>query len=171
MGLDFDITSAPPDATQIEAARAELAAERLRLRTIDRRYIVVAIAVIAAIQCFIFFVAIPIVKNPGTTEGGIVFILVYSVPYLFFAVFAVGCTKHHYHADVPRKVLRAAEAALTEATPDDLNALREAYQTHAPLKAYQSQVTAQGRRLFKGELEAMQRWLNDAVGGGKIEVA
>lgn len=163
MGLDFDITTAPPDAASIAAARAELAAERLRLRAVDKRYIAVAIAIVAAIQCFIFFVAIPIVKNPGATEGGIVFILVYSIPYLFFGVFVVGCTKHHYQADVPRKALRTAEAALVEAEQHDIDTLRDAWQAHAPLNAYQSQVASQGRALFKGELEAMRRWLDEQV--------
>ncbi len=163
MGLDFDITMAPPDAERIAAARNELAAERLRLRAIDKRYIAIAIAVIAAIQCFIFFVAIPIIKEPGNTEGGIIFILVYSIPYLFFAVFAVGATKHHYSVDVPRKALRAAEAALLEAEQQDLDALRDAYQAHAPLDAYHSQVLSQGRALFKGEVEAMRRWLDEQV--------
>lgn len=167
MALDFDITAAPPDAARIASARAELGAERRRLRAIDKRYIAVAIAVVALLQCFIFLVAIPIVTGPGSTEGGIVFILVYSIPYLFFAVFAVGATKHHFQVDVPRKALRAAEAALQEAEPTDIEALRDAYQTHAPLQAYRTQVAAQGRVLFKGEVEAMRQWLD----GRKVEAA
>lgn len=163
MGLDFDITAVPPDAARIAAAREELVAERQRLRGIDKRYIAIAIAVIAAIQCFIFFVAIPIVKDPGNTEGGIVFILVYSIPYLFFAVFVVGCTKHHYQVDVPRKALRIAEAALLDAEQTDIDALRDELQAHELLRAYQSQVVSQGRALFKGELEAMRRWLEEKV--------
>lgn len=160
MGLDFDITAAPPDAASIAAAREELAAERLRLRAIDKRYIAVAIAAVAVIQCFIFFVLIPIVSNPSSdTEGGIVFVLVYSIPYLFFAVFAVGCTKHHYRVDVPRKALRAAEAALNDAEQNDIDALDDAFKSNASLRAYQAQVSAQGRALFKGEIEAMRRWL------------
>lgn len=160
MGLDFDITTAPPEAARIASARAELAAERQRLRAIDKRYIAVAIAVVALLQCFIFLVAIPTVTGPGSTEGGIVFILVYSIPYLFFAVFAVGATKHHYQVDVPRKALRAAEAALQDAEQIDIDALRDAWQRHAALEAYRTHVASQGRALFKGELDAMQRWLD-----------
>lgn len=161
MGLDFDITSRPPDEARIAAARAELAAERQRLRAIDKRYIAVAIAVVALLQCFIFLVAIPIVTGPGSTEGGIVFVLVYSIPYLFFGVFAVGTTKHHYQVDVPRRALRAAETALQDALQEDIDTLRDACQAHAPLDAYRSQVAAQGRTLFKGELDAMRRWLEE----------
>ena len=161
MGLDFDITATPPDAASIAAAREELAAERLRLRKIDKRYIAVAIAIVAAIQCFIFFVAIPVVTGPTSAEGTIVFILVYSIPYLFFAVFAIGCYKHHYDVDEPRKALRLAEAALQDAEQKDMDALREAWREHAPLDAYQSQVASQGRALFHGELEAMRRWLDE----------
>lgn len=163
MGLNFDITTPPPDAASIAAARAELAAERLRLRAIDKRYIAIAIAAVVAIECFIFFVAIPVVTGPSSTEGGIIFMLVYSIPYLFFTVFVVGCTKHHYKVDVPRKALRAAEAALQEAEQDDLDTLRDACQAHAPLAAYQAQVAAQGRALFKGELDAMHRWLDKQI--------
>lgn len=162
MGLDFDITTAPPDAESIAAARENLAAERLRLRAIDKRYIAIAIAAVAVIQCFIFFVLIPVVSNPSSdTEGGVVFVLVYSIPYLFFAVFAVGCTKHHYRVDVPRNALRAAESALQDAEQNDVDALRDACKSHVPLHAYQSQVAAQGRALFKGEIEAMRHWLDE----------
>lgn len=163
MGLTFDITTTPPDAASIAAARAQLAAERLRLRAIDKRYIAVAIAVVAAIQVFVFLVVIPTVSGPGSTEGGIVFILVYSIPYLFFAVFVVGCTKHHYQVDVPRKALRAAEAALQDATQEDIDTLRDAFQAHALLDTYRTQVASQGRALFKGELDAMRRWLDGRV--------
>lgn len=163
MGIDFNITSVPPDSVRIEAARADLAAERLRLRGLDKLYVMTAVAVVAAIMCFIFLVAIPTVRVPGNTEGGIIFILVYSIPYLFFAVFVVGCTKHHYKVDVPRKALRTAEEALQEATQDDIAALRDAFEKHAPLNAYRSQVASQGRALFKGELEAMRQWLKNEV--------
>ena len=163
MGIDFNITSVPPDSVRIEAVRAELAAERLRLRGLDKLFVTTAVAVVAAIMCFIFLVAIPTVREPGNTEGGIIFILVYSIPYLFFAVFVVGCTKHHDKVDVPRKTLRAAEEALQEAAQDDIAALLDACQTHAPLDAYRSQVASQGRALFKGELEAMRQWLKNEV--------
>lgn len=163
MGIDFNVTSAPPDSAKIGAARAELTAERLRLRGLDKLYATTAAATVAVILCFIFFVAIPTVREPGNTEGGIIFILVYSIPYLFFAVFVVGCTKHHDKVDVPRKALRAAEEALQEAEQDDIIALLDACQTHAPLDAYRSQVASQGRALFKGELEAMRRWLESDV--------
>lgn len=163
MGLKFDITTTPPDAASIAAAHADLAAERLRLRAIDKRYIAAAIAVVAAVQCFVFLVVIPTVTGPGSTEGGIVFILVYSIPYLFFAIFAVGATKHHYQVDVPRKALRAAEAALQEAAQADIDALRDACQAYAPLDAYRAHVASQGRALFKGELAAMRRWLDEHV--------
>lgn len=164
MGIDFNITSVPPDSASIGAARADLAAERLRLRGLDKLYAATAVAIVAVVLCFIFFVVIPTVHEPGNTEGGIIFVLAYSIPYLFFTVFVVGCTKHHFRVDVPRKALRAAEEALQEAEQGDIAALLDACQTHAPLDAYRSQVASQGRALFKGELEAMRRWLeNHAV--------
>ena len=68
---------------------------------------------------------------------------------------------HHYKVDVPRKALRLAEEALQEAGRDDVIALRDACQAHPPLGTYQSKVASQGRALFKGELDAMRRWLED----------
>ncbi len=160
MGLDFDITAAPPDTASIAAVRAELTAERLRLRELNKRFLVVIVAIVAVLLCFILFVAVPIV-NKSATEGGIVFIIVYSMPYLFFSVFVVGNTKHHYKVEVPRKALETAEEALQEGEQEDISALFDACQAHAPLGAYQCQVESQGRALFKGELEAMHRWLEE----------
>ena len=111
MGLDFDISSAPPDTASIAAVRADLAAERLRLRGLNKRFLAVAIAVVAALLGFVFFVAIP-TASQSATDGSIVFILVYTIPYLFFSVLVVGNTLHHDKVEVPRKVLEDAEKAL-----------------------------------------------------------
>lgn len=163
MNIDFDITSAPPGPERIAAVRAALAAERLRLRAMNKRFLIVAAATVAAILCFIFFVAVPLVKRPDM-EGSVIFVIVYAVPYLYFAVFAVGNTLHHDKVEVPRKALDAVEEALEEGAPEDVEALGDAFQAHAPLGAYRRQVQSQGRALFKGELEAMRRWLEEHAG-------
>jgi len=169
MGLDFDITSTPPDTESIAAARAELAAERLRLRELNKRFLIVAVAIVTAIFCFFIFVAIPFATKPGT-EGGFVFIIVYTLPYFFFSIFVVGNIMHHKKVDVPQKALRAAEAALQEGEPEDITELLDACRIHAPLGTYQSQVASQKRALFKGELEAMQLWLEAHAGQSRKEV-
>ncbi len=163
MGLDFDITSAPPDTARITAVRAELAAERQRLRGLNKRFLIVIVTIVVTLLCFILFVAVPVVNKPDT-EGAIVFIIVYASPYLFFSVFVVGNTMHHTRVEVPRKALETAEEALQEGTQEDIGALFDACQAHAPLGAYQCQVESQGRALFKGELEAMRRWSEEHVG-------
>lgn len=162
MGLDFDITSAPPDTAKIAAVRAEFAAERQRLRTLNKRFLIVAVTAVAAILCFVFFVAVPIVKDPAM-EGSIVFVIVYALPYLYFSVFVVGNTMHHDKVEVPRKALEAAEDALEEGAQEDIDALCEACRAHAPLATYWHQVESQGRALFQGEVEAMRRWLEAQV--------
>ncbi len=163
MGLDFDITSAPPDTASIAAARAELEAERLRLRELNKRFLIVIVTIVAAIASFLLLVAVPLVSRPDM-EGSFVFIIVYALPYFFFSVFVVGNTKHHYKVEVPQKALRIAETALEEGEQEDIGELFDACQAHAPLGAYQSQVESQGRVLFKGELEAMHRWLEEHTG-------
>lgn len=163
MGIDFDITSAPPDIKSIAATRAELAAERLRLRELNKRFLLVIIPTVAVLLCFALLVAVPYASRPQT-EGGIVFIIAYSTPYLFFSIFVVGNTMHHDKVEVPRKALELAEEALQEGTQEDIGALFDACQVHAPLGTYQRQVESQGRALFKGELDAMHRWLDAHVG-------
>ena len=163
MGLDFDITSAPPDTAKIAAVREELAAERQRLRGLNKRFLIVIVSIVATLMSFFLFVGVPYTSKPET-EGGIIFIIVYALPYFFFAVFAVGNTMHHSRVEVPRKALEVAEEALEEGTQEDIAALFDACQVHAPLSVYQCQVETQGRALFRGELEAMRQWLEEHDG-------
>ena len=163
MGLDFDITSAPPDAEKITAARADMAAERQRLRGLNKRFLVVIVSVVATLVSFVLLVGVPYSSQPET-EGGIIFIIVYATPYLFFFVFVVGNTMHHDRVEVPRKVLETAEEALEAGSQEDIGTLLDACQSHAPLIAYQRQVESQGRTLFKGELDAMRSWLESQAG-------
>jgi hypothetical protein len=158
MGIDFDINSAPPDPATITAAYTELAAERLRLRGLNKRYLIVIATILTTILSFIIFVGVPIVRKPET-DGGIVFVIVYAAPYMIMSVFVVSNTRHHSQVEKPRKILEAAEEALEEGTQDDIDALLDTCRLHPPLGAYQRQVESQGRALFKGELEAMRRWL------------
>ena len=158
MGFDFDITSAPPDKARITAVRAEMAAEHLRLRGLNKRFLIVAVTIVVALVSFLLIVIVPI-AGQSSTDGGIVFVIAYSLPYLFFTVFVVGNTMHHHQVEAPRKILETAEEALEEGEQEDIDALFDAYQANAPLGAYQCQVESQGRALFKGELEAMRRWL------------
>lgn len=162
MGLDFDITSAPPGQAQIAAAREELAAEHRRLRSLDKRFLIVAVSLLVAIVCTVLFVAVPVVNNPST-EGGVTFVIVYTMPYLVVSVFVVGNTLHHSRVEVPRKALRTAEAALQEAAQEDIDALCDSGGVEHPIGAYLRGVKSQGRALLQGELEAMQGWL-DAQG-------
>ncbi len=162
MGLDFDITAAAPDGKRIAAVQAELAAERQRLRSLDKRFLIVAGTLLVAILSFVLLVGVPVVNDPST-EVGIVFITVYTLPYLVVSVFVVGNTLHHSRVEVPRKALRTAEAALQEGARADIDALSDAW-THAPLGAYQRQVASQGRVLLQGEVEAMRRWLDEHDG-------
>jgi hypothetical protein len=163
MGLNFDIMSAPPDTATIAAAHAEHAAERQRLRELNKKFLIVIVTIVSAIVCFLLLVAVPLVSRPEM-EGSFVFLIVYALPYFFFSVFVVGNTMHHHKVDVPKKALRLAEAALQQGEQDDIAELLEACQTHAPLGAYQSQVATQGRALFRGELEAMRSWLEGQSG-------
>lgn len=163
MGLDFDITSAPPDSARIAAVRAELLAEHRRLRSLDKRFLIVSVTVLITIVCFVLLVAVPVVNDPNT-EGDIVFIAVYALPYLVVSVFVVGNTMHHSRVEVPRKALRTAEAALQEGAQEDMDALRDACRAHAPLGTYQRQVASQGRALLQGELDAMRHWLDEHDG-------
>jgi len=158
MGLDFDISSTPPDTANITAAREEFAAERQRLRELNKRFLIVIGVVLAIIVSFLLLVAVPLVSRPDM-EGSFVFMIVYALPYFFFTVFVVGNTKHHHLVDVPQKALRLAEAALEQAEPEEISELLAACQAHAPLGTYQTQVAYQGRALFKGELDAMRHWL------------
>lgn len=160
MVLDFDIMSAPPDNIKIAGVRAELAAERQRLKALNKRFLITVAAIVAVVLSFILLVAIPYVSKPSS-EGSIVFIIVYSLPYIFFSIFVIGNTMHHDKVEVPRKALETAEKALEEGAQEDIVALRDACRAHAPLGAYQSQVKTQGRTLFNGELEAMRHWLEE----------
>jgi len=162
MGLDFDITSTPPDKTTIDKVRDEFEAEHQRLREINKRFLKVIVPIVATIIFFLLFFAVPAVSKPEM-EGSFVFLIVYALPYFFFSIFVLGNIKHHNMVDVPKKALRIAEAAMQEGTQEDYQELLDACQAHAPLGAYQSQVETQGRLLFKGELEAMQRWLDKHV--------
>ncbi len=163
MGLDFDITTTPPDTSTIAATRAELEAERQRLRELNKRFLMVIVPLVLALLSFMLLVVVPVVNEPNT-EGTLVFLAVYTLPYVFFTVFVVGNTMHHKKVDVPQKALRIAEASLEEITQEEIEELTAPCQTHTPLSAYQSQVASQGRALFKGELDAMRSWLEAHAG-------
>jgi len=163
MGLDFDITSTPPDTASIAAVRAELEAERQRLREINKRFLMVIIPLVLSLLSFMLIVVVPAVSQPNI-EGTLVFLAAYTLPYFFFTIFVVGNTMHHNKVDVPQKALRIAEASLEEVSQEEIEELADACQTHATLGAYQSQVETQGRALFKGELEAMRLWLEEHAG-------
>ncbi len=160
MGIDFDINTAPPDTQHIAAAREQMAAERQRLRGLNKRFLITIVTIVAIIFCFLVFVAIPYTDKPGS-EGGIVFLIVYTIPYFFLSVFVIGNTLHHDKVEKPRKILETAEAALEEGEQKDISELLDACRTHAPLADYQRKVETQGRTLFNGELDAMRQWLED----------
>lgn len=158
MGLDFDIAAGPPDAGKIAAARSALAEERQRLRGLNKRFLIVIGGVVLTLVCLLLLVAIPEASKPET-EGGILFVFVYAMPYFFFTTFVVGNTMHHSKVEVPRKAMELAEAALQDAEPEAVAELSDVCQTYAPLGAYRASVAALERPLFKGEIEAMRIWL------------
>ncbi|HHM04977.1 MAG TPA: hypothetical protein ENJ19_04435 [Gammaproteobacteria bacterium] len=158
MKLEFDINSAPPTHEEITAERERALKALEDLRKKDIRYIVVAVAILIGIVCFQLFVTIPAMRDPKAEPGFIGVVTLYT-PYIIGAFIFTAHALNHKLIEKPRKVQRTLRDALTAASPEQLAETLGRETPYAEIAAYQQQVAAQGRALVQGELEMMQRWI------------
>ena len=159
MALKFDITGAPPALTQITSEREHAAADRAILRKKNIRFLIFTIIMVVTFVCLELFVAVPAVRQNGTSPTFTTVIVLYT-PYVTFFLFAVTNTLHHKIIEKPRKIMDATIAALKEATPEEIAAITDAKRQSIEISSYQERVTGEGRPLVRGEIEAMRRWLD-----------
>lgn len=159
MALKFDIPGIPPTLANITAEREQAEQELAVLRKKNKQFLIKFIIVVASMLGTTLFVLVPIVKNPDTTPT-FVGIVAYFMPYMIFPVFFFGNNLHIKHIEKPRKALKAVIAGLNEVTPEDLAEVNSPGQHPAEIASYLERVAAQGRALVKGEITAIQQWLN-----------
>lgn len=159
MALTFDISRAPPAAADIAVEREHTVHGLELIRKKNNRFLIIAVASLAAILCFQVFVAIPAVGDEGT-DPTIVGVIALYTPYVIGIFFFTSLTLHHKMIEKPRKLLYTTLDALKEATPEALSKVGDAGQDHAEIAAYRAQVAAQGRSLVQAEIDAMWRWLD-----------
>jgi hypothetical protein len=156
MALEFDITAAAPTLAEITAEREPAERERAILKYKNKRFLITFILVVLTLVSTALIGIIPAVNKPESSQD-LAFVVSYFSPYLILPMFVIGNHLHIKRIEKPRKKVEAILAGLTEATGEELD---EITASHAVIEQYRQQVTAQGRPLMKGEVDAMQRWLD-----------
>ena len=161
MGLEFDIDKDPPSVQDIEDERARVTAELEALKQLNKRFLVITVAVVASVLAFLLLVAVPAVSDPAANQD-LVFVVTYIIPYLFFFIFIVGNRLHINKVEKPRKALRAALDALQELPASEWERLMQEWSQHESVRAYCQRVRETGRALLKAEREAIEKHLATA---------
>lgn len=159
MALSFDITGAPPPQADIAAERERITKERAALRKKDIRYMVGGVVMVLSVLAFQLLVIVPHLKEDSPYPGA-VGLFVFYVPYIFGAMFFGSLTLYSMKIEKPGRLLKAALAAIEEVTPDEISKVIGPEPPPMEIAAYQEKVAAMGRPLVKGELDAIQRWLD-----------
>ena len=157
MALEFDITRAPPALEEITREREQAERELTVMRKKNIRFLVIAATALIMLLCFQLLVAVPAVRDPGSSPDFVSILALYT-PYLIGTFFFTALTLYNKYIEKPRKLVDATLAALKEVTPDDPPDLAGA-ERHDEIAAYREKVVAQGRAPVRAEVEAMQRWL------------
>lgn len=159
MALSFDITGAPPPQADIAAERERIAKERAALRKKDIRYMAGGVVMVLSVLAFQLLVIVPQLKD-DSPHPGLVGLFVFYVPYLFGAMFFGSLTLYSMKIEKPGRLLKAALAAVEEVTPDETSEVIGPEPSPMEIAAYQEKVATLGRPLVRGELDAIQRWLD-----------
>ena len=159
MALSFDITGAPPPQADIAAERECIARDRAALRRKDIRYIIGGIIMVLSVLSFQLLVIVPQLKDDSPYPGA-VGLFVFYVPYIFGAMFFGSLTLYSLKIEKPGRLLKAALAAIEEVTPDEISKVIGPEPLPMEIAAYQEKVATLGRPLVRGELDAIQRWLD-----------
>ena len=160
MGITFDIHSTPPPVTEIAAAREQILRDKAALDRKDWKVFAIIMAV------FVSSMAIALIGGRAVlqdqTSPTLVTAIVYGFPYAMIFVFGLSLTLRHNKIEEPKKIMVMALAALENLESDDLVTVAAWGQHDAVIAHYQSSVTAQGRVLVRGEMEAMKQHLPPA---------
>jgi hypothetical protein len=158
MAFKFDISGAPP-------ARDEIAAERDRVEkerdAIQKKLIPFLIAAFVAIILLITFqltVIVPAVRDPETSPTFLAVVALF-MPYMAFILFFIANHFRHKIIENPRKALKVYLMTLDEITPEEQEELIAAPgggEHDSTVAAYRNRVAALGRRLLRGEVDAIK---------------
>ena len=152
MSFDFEITGTPPALADVAAPREQAVYERAIFRKRNIRFMIGMATVTTVYLIFIFTFVFPMLERP---EVGIIF---YFFPHLTFVIFIVGNHLHIKNIEKPSKVLDKTIESLSEAEAEEISEVIGDKELSAEITSYMERVAAQGRSLFHGELDAIQKW-------------
>jgi len=158
MVLEFDINSAPPPLSDINAAFEKATKDRALLRKKNIRFLIYILLVVAAYATFMLTVTIPLLENPAVLPD-FVATVAYFTPYLTFFIFLVGNNLHNKIIERPRKILDAAIPAFKEASEKKAAQISDCGQRYPEVAHYQQKISALGRPIMHGETEMLFQWV------------
>jgi hypothetical protein len=158
-GITFDIALGPPSLEELARTRDSMAAQRAVLARLNKQFLIGLIAALATLLTIFFTFGIPAIRTPRADPTLITTLILY-IPYVILFIYGFSNTLHHRKVEVPRKRLDSTAAALRELDAEELALAADFGAQSGEIAAYQAAVAGQGRALLRGEVEAMQQWLD-----------
>ena len=162
MSFEFDIYKTPPGQKEIDSVREQARQEYDAVWKRMKPFVVGAAVALALLLVFQFTIMIPYIADPGANRTILAIVGIF-IPYMAFLVFVISNNARHRFIENPRKAAKATIDGLEPASDAELAELAELLSEgdeYRDIAAYKARVDVLGRRMVKGELDAIERWLD-----------